>query len=275
MRPSAPHRQTISLPPPLVVYCASGAARRRAGGAGDARGAADMTDPRFKKIYERLRRAYGPRRWWPVTPPGGAVPRYTGGPRSPRQRFEVAVGAVLTQNTAWTNASRAIERLNLLGAMSPRAISDMEERSLAEAIRPAGYYNQKAKRLKILAAYFLSRRTRSRASLLELNGVGPETADSIVLYAWNEPVFVIDAYTRRIFGRLGLIPESAGYEEARKTFEENLPRRASLYREYHALIVEHGKRSCRTVPACKKCLLKPDCASYLTGSGRTSTAKSG
>ncbi|RJR28722.1 MAG: hypothetical protein C4574_04410 [Candidatus Latescibacterota bacterium] len=234
-----------------------------------------MIDPRYMRIYERLLGAYGPRGWWPVTPPGETAPRYTGGPRTPRQRFEVAAGAVLTQNTAWANASRAIERLNALGAMSPAAIRNMGEGALAEAIRPAGYYNQKAKRLKILAAFFLEGGTRSRAALLALHGVGPETADSILLYAWNIPVFVIDAYTRRMFGRLGLVPESADYDEAQAAFAGNLPRRAGLYREYHALIVEHGKRACKKVPVCKKCLLKTTCALYLSCGKRTSIARSG
>jgi endonuclease-3 related protein len=151
----------------------------------------------------------------------------------------------------------------------------MGEGALAEAIRPAGYYNQKAKRLKILAAFFLEGGTRSRAALLALHGVGPETADSILLYAWNIPVFVIDAYTRRMFGRLGLVPESADYDEAQAAFAGNLPRRAGLYREYHALIVEHGKRACKKVPVCKKCLLKTTCALYLSCGKRTSIARSG
>ena len=152
----------------------------------------------------------------------------------------------------------------------------MDERSLAEIVRPAGYYNQKARRLKILAAHFLARKKPSRDSLLALHGVGPETADSIVLYALNVPTFVIDAYTRRLFARLGLIPEDWSYEEAQAAFEGNLPRRASLYREYHALIVEHGKRACKKAPICKKCLLKTICALYLSlESARTSIARSG
>ncbi len=238
-------------------------------------GRCTVGDRRFKRIYERLLRAYGPRRWWPVTPTGETIPRYTGGPRSERQRFEVAVGAVLTQNTAWTNAARAIIHLNRVDAMSPAAIAGMDESDLAGAIRPAGYYNQKAKRLKILAEYFLSKRRRSRASLLALNGVGPETADSILLYAWNRPVFVIDAYTRRMFGRLGLLRENASYDEAQAAFQGNLPHFPALYREYHALIVEHGKRCCKKAPACKKCLLQTNCAVYLGKKEKTICAESG
>ncbi len=214
-------------------------------------------------VYRLLRGAYGPRRWWPVTPPGGTTPLYTGGPRSELQRFEVAVGAILTQNTAWSNAARAIESLNLLGAMSPRAIGRMELPALAAAIRSAGYFNQKAKRLKTIARYFASHRIPTRAGLLALDGVGPETADSIMLYAFGERCFVVDAYTRRLFGRLGLVAQSDPYEEIRDRFERNLPRRVFVYREYHALIVEHGKLVCRKLPICKNCLLQNMCLVYL------------
>jgi endonuclease-3 related protein len=220
-------------------------------------------DDRFIEVYEILRAAYGPRRWWPVTPPGETAPRYTGGPRTERQRFEVAAGAVLTQNTAWANAARAVESLNRLGAMSPDAIERMDVRSLAQAIRCAGYFNQKAKRLKTIASYFRAGRRPTRAGLLELDGVGPETADSIMLYAFGARCFVVDAYTRRLFGRLALVDQSASYDEIRGRFERNLPRRAFVYKEYHALIVEHGKLVCRKVPSCEKCLLKRRCALYL------------
>ena len=217
----------------------------------------------FAEIYEALRRAWGPRRWWPVTPPGETRPAYTGGPRNDLQRFEVAVGALLTQNTSWSNAARAIESLNRTGAMSPGALDSIDEMALASAIRSAGYFNQKAKRLKTLAAFFLSREPVTRESLLALNGVGPETADSIMLYAFDAALFVVDAYTRRLFGRLGLVAALAPYEEIRGAFERNLPRRAAVYKEYHALIVEHGKRVCKKSPLCENCLLKSRCASYL------------
>lgn len=217
------------------------------------------------KVYELLRRAYGPRRWWPVTPPGGTTPLYTGGPRSDLQRFEVAAGAILTQNTAWANAARAIENLNRLGTLSPEAIERMDIRSLASAIRPAGYFNQKAGRLKTMAAYFRAIGKGTREGLIALDGVGPETADSIMLYAFNARLFVVDAYTRRLFGRLAFVDPSAPYEEIRDRFERNLPRRAFVYREYHALIVEHGKSVCRKAPLCEKCLLKRLCLMYLEG----------
>jgi endonuclease-3 related protein len=226
-------------------------------------------DGRFMEVYEILRGAYGPRRWWPVTPPGGATPRYTGGPRNELQRFEVAAGAVLTQNTAWSNAARALESLNRLGAMSPDALERMDARALARAIRSSGYYNQKAKRLKTIAAYFLTNARATREGLLALHGVGPETADSIMLYAFGERFFVVDAYTRRLFGRLALVDPSAPYDEIRERFERNLPRRVFLYKEYHALIVEHGKLVCRKTPLCEKCLLKRHACVYVKEKGST------
>jgi endonuclease-3 related protein len=240
-------------------------------------------DRRFIDIYRLLRRAYGPRRWWPVTGEGETRPAYTGGPRSERQRFEVAAGAILTQNTAWSNAARAIESLNRLGALSPAGIARLDVRALARAIRSAGYFNQKARRLKIMAAYFLSLDERapgrvagggfpggprearpSRESLLALNGVGPETADCIMLYAFGAAVFVVDAYTRRLFGRLALLDADAPYETIRETLERNIPRRARVYQEYHALIVEHAKLVCKKEPLCENCLLKIRCALYVT-----------
>jgi endonuclease-3 related protein len=202
-------------------------------------------------------------------------PRYTGGPETALQKFEVAVGAILTQNTAWSNAARAIESLNAGRFLNPEALLALDEKSLAGMIRSAGYYNQKAKRLKILAAFFLAGEKATRQSLLALNGVGPETADSIMLYALGEPCFVVDAYTRRIFGRLGLVNPDAPYEEVRRIFERNLPRRIRVYRECHALIVEHGKRVCKKVPLCEICLLKNLCNVYpLRSDGKAAKSSS-
>ncbi len=210
-------------------------------------------------IYRTLRRAYGPQRWWPVTPTGREVPEYTGGPRTPRQTFEVAAGAVLTQNTSWKNAASAITNLNRAGILDPAAISEIGEGELAEIIRSSGYYNQKARRLKVLARYLAGATQVTREGLLDLPGIGPETADSIMLYAFGKPYFVVDAYTRRIFGRMGVIDGESPYEEIRGMFETNLQRRVSLYREYHALIVEHGKRICKRNPLCESCVIDTYC----------------
>ena len=211
------------------------------------------------EIYNILFKAYGRQRWWPVTPPAGEVPEYTGGPRNDSQRFEVAVGAVLTQNTAWRNAAQAIANLNRAGALEPGTLIAMDVKKLAALIRPAGYYNQKAERLVLLARYFQAGEIVTRESLLALNGVGPETADSILLYAFGRPHFVIDAYTRRIFTRLGLVDNEAKYDAVKETFEREIPRKVSIYKEFHALIVEHAKRHCRTKPVCEGCSLLHYC----------------
>jgi endonuclease-3 related protein len=223
----------------------------------------DGRDDRFIETYRMLLEAYGPQGWWPVTPAGETTPRYTGGPRSAAQRFEVAVGAILTQNTAWSNAERAIETLNRRGLMSPAALDSLSEKALARMIRSSGYYNQKAKRLKTLATFYRSRRKLTREALLALNGIGPETADSILLYACDVPSFVVDAYTRRVFGNLGLVRRNAAYEEIRLAVESAIPREIGVYKEYHALVVEHGKKTCKKRPICGKCLLKSLCRQYL------------
>ena len=224
----------------------------------------------FIEIYEKLLAAYGPQGWWPVTPPGERQPRYTGGPRDPAQRFEVAVGALLTQNTSWLNASRAIESLNEARLLSPGGIDATDERSLARLIRPSGYFNQKAKRLKVLARFFLGGGTVTREGLLALEGVGSETADSIILYGFGKPFFVVDAYTRRIFDRLGLLEGKAPYERIREIFEQALPRNVSVYKEYHALIVEHAKRFCRKCPLCSDCHLADYCRASQNKSWKNS-----
>ncbi len=213
----------------------------------------------YLAIYELLLERYGPQRWWPVTPPGETRPAYTGGPKRKEQRFEVAVGAILTQNTAWNNAASAIEALNREGLMNPGGLSGLEEKRLARIIRPAGYFNQKAGRLKRLALFFEKSKRITRDSLLELNGIGPETADSILLYAFGRPHFVVDAYTRRMFERIGLIDERDSYERIRSAFEDNLPQRPKLFQEYHALIVEHGKEICRKKTLCRQCCLLRRC----------------
>jgi endonuclease-3 related protein len=216
-------------------------------------------DGRIESIYRTLLAAYGPRGWWPVTPPGGDSPEYCGGPSTPKQVFEVAVGAVLTQNTSWKNASLAISNLISEGLLDPGSMAAAGVEALAPVIRPSGYYNQKARRIHQLARHFLDPGPVSRRSLLALNGIGPETADSIMLYAFGKPYFVVDAYTRRVFTRIGLFGGSLGYEDIRALFEDNLPADPSLYQEYHALIVEHAKRSCLKRPDCGRCATRDIC----------------
>lgn len=236
----------------------------------------------IREFYRALSRAWGPQHWWPA-----------------RTRFEVIVGAYLTQNTAWTNVERALENLRAERLISLAGIRRVSIPRLERLVRPSGYFRQKAKRLKAFVA-FLDRRyggslarlfaqptDRLRQELLSLNGVGPETADSILLYAGNHPVFVVDAYTRRILERHELLPEGSGYEEIRGLFEGALtpiageapPARGSVaggaahppsamstaqrtaaaqvYNEMHGLIVGVGKLYCRKASArCEECPLK-------------------
>ncbi len=177
----------------------------------------------------------------------------------PRQRFEVAAGAVLTQNTAWLNAEAALNALAAAGLIgTPALLLAWPPRRLAALIRPSGYYNQKARKLRALAAYLAglpSARAPAREELLALWGVGPETADSILLYAWHLPVPVADAYTRRLFYRLGWTGERAGYEELAGLCARGLPAQAPVLQEFHALIVRHAKEHCRTSPVCRGCPL--------------------
>jgi len=181
------------------------------------------------------------------------------------------VGAILTQSTAWSNVERALGNLSAAGALSPGGILALSEGELAELIRPSGYYNTKARKLKAFVSLLNARfdgdldLLRSlpagelRSLLLATHGIGPETADSILLYAAGRPVFVVDAYTRRTFSRLGFTPEVDSYDAWQKLFVDSLPSDASVFNEYHALIVRHGKEVCRKRPLCRACPLSATC----------------
>ena len=198
-------------------------------------------------LYNRMYEAFGQQYWWPADTP-----------------FEVIVGAILTQNTSWKNVETAITALKENDLLSAKAIASAPEDELAEAIKPSGYYRQKAGRLKdftswLIEAYgadldkmFDNPTVALRDILLSRKGIGPETADSILLYAGGKPVFVIDAYTRRIVHRVGLTNEDA-YGELQRFFERNLPVDTVLYKEFHALLVELGKRYCLADHAKAKC----------------------
>ncbi|MBI5782876.1 MAG: endonuclease III domain-containing protein, partial [Gammaproteobacteria bacterium] len=187
--------------------------------------------------------------------------------------FEIMVGAVLTQNTAWTNVERAITNLKQAKALSPEAIVKAHPKRLAAWLRPSGYFNIKAKRLKALCRWLMEQggvrkiaklpTNDLRHALLNVHGIGPETADDILLYAFTRPVFVIDAYTRRIFTRLGLIAGDEHYEALRGLFENGLGSSVSLFNEYHALIVVHGKDVCKKRPLCGNCSLTEECPSVM------------
>jgi endonuclease-3 related protein len=200
---------------------------------------------RLMTIYQRLLDRYGAQHWWPADTP-----------------FEVMVGAVLTQNTAWSNVEKAIDNLKSMDRLSLDSLLAMKSESLATLIRPAGYFNIKAQRLLSLCRFLQQYPALEaldtdmlRKRLLSVHGIGPETADDILLYAFSRPVFVIDAYTRRLFSRLGLIRHDHGYENLRTGFETALQRDSSLFNEYHALIVVHAKAHCRTKPICMDCPL--------------------
>jgi len=216
-----------------------------------------MHKRRLEQIFRTLHKTHGPQHWWPA-----------------ESRFEVMVGAVLTQNTAWSNVERAIAALREADALSAEAMLALADAELARLIRPSGYFNVKARRLKALCRWYLDhggrRRLRHwtsarlRASLLSVHGVGPETADDILLYAFDRPVFVIDAYTRRLLGRLGHPQAQASYEDFRGSLESALGDDTGLFNEYHALIVAHGKSVCRARPQCEKCGLVRGCG-FATG----------
>jgi len=206
----------------------------------------------LNEIYDRLLKHFGPQHWWPGD---GA--------------FEVMIGAILTQNTNWTNVEKAINNLRTAKVLSPEILNLIDTEKLAQLIKPAGYYNIKAKRLKnfikwLMDTYdgdlkrmFKTNLSTLREGLLSISGIGPETADSILLYAAKKPSFVVDAYTYRIFSRHNLIPDETTYDEIKSFFEDNLPDDVALFNEYHALIVRLGKEYCKkSKPLCEKCPLK-------------------
>lgn len=204
------------------------------------------------QLYERLYAAYGPQHWWPAETP-----------------FEMMIGAILTQNTAWTNVEKALDNLKNNASLDPGIIAALPEAALARLLKPSGYFNIKARRLQNYCRWFNAEGGYAalvgyptsilREKLLAVSGIGPETADAMLLYAFYRPVFVIDAYTRRILLRLGMITGKPDYEELRRLFETNVTADTALYNEYHALIVQHAKVSCISRPACRQCCLQAYC----------------
>jgi endonuclease-3 related protein len=207
--------------------------------------------PPLDEYYNCLDAALGPQHWWPGDTP-----------------FEVIVGAILTQNTAWTNVEQAIDNLKRENLMSPEALENIPLRRLARLVRPSGYFRQKAKKLKEFVGFlqrdfdgslermFQTPTAELREKLLRVFGIGPETADSILLYAGGHAVFVIDAYTKRILKRHGWVNENAKYEEIRELFETHLDRDTECFTQYHALLVNVGKNWCQArVARCERCPL--------------------
>jgi endonuclease-3 related protein len=203
------------------------------------------------KIYRTLYQAYGPRHWWP-----GETP------------FEVMVGAILTQNTSWRNVEKAIQHLKGKGVLNIEGIHQLKKSDLASLIKSSGYYRIKADRLKAFVNYLFEdysgniKRMRKeeletlRQTLLRVKGIGPETADSILLYSLEKPIFVVDAYTKRVLLRHGMISEKASYGEIQRLFMDHLPHDEKLFNEYHALFVHLGKTVCKKIPRCDICPIK-------------------
>ncbi len=201
-------------------------------------------------IYKTLYKAFGPQHWWPGDAP-----------------FEVAVGAILTQNTNWGNVEKAINNLKAVKALTARKLHEMPINELAQLIRPAGYFNVKARRLKTFMDFIMSRYNGSiekmrkedmqtlRERLLSVNGIGPETADSILLYALDKPVFLIDAYTKRVLSRHDIMEHNRSYDDFQGLFHSSLKRDIRLFNEFHALFVRTGKTFCRPMPECERCPL--------------------
>jgi len=200
----------------------------------------------FKKIYKILFKEYSQRNWWPTI--------------SSNKRFEISVGAILTQNTSWSNVEKAIKNLIKNDLLSREAIKRINTKNLAKIIRSSGYHNQKARKLKEFIKFLCSGKEVNRENLLDVWGIGKETADSILLYAYNKPIFVIDAYTKRIINRIGFKEQS--YDELQNLFANNLDKNVNLFKEYHALLVEHGKNICKKKPLCEKCCLNKKCNYY-------------
>ncbi|MBN1383704.1 MAG: endonuclease III domain-containing protein [Elusimicrobia bacterium] len=204
------------------------------------------------KIYKELLKHFGPQGWWPIA--GIYNPKKKS--FSDKEKFEIMTGAILTQNTSWNNVEKALANLRKENFLDIYKISRINLKKLQKLIKPSGFYKQKAIRLKNFAISVQNRLKQvrvleniTREVLLSINGIGPETADSIMLYALGKPYFVVDAYTKRLTDRLGIF-KGKDYDEIQRYFEKNIPRRVNIYREYHALIVELAKRFCRKKPEC-------------------------
>ena len=218
----------------------------------------------MKEIYRRLYQRYGPQSWWPGEGP-----------------LDVVIGAILTQAAAWSNVEKAMRNLSEAGCRSLEAIHRLPVEDLAMVIRPSGYFNAKARKLKAFAEHVVNRYKGDlsallgqeleplRLELLSIHGIGPETADDILLYAAGKPSFVVDSYTRRIVQRLGVIVQETGdgYRAYQALFHDNLPLDAPLFNEYHALLDRHAKEACAKTPRCEGCCLRDICATGRSQDG--------
>ena len=216
------------------------------------------------KIYDKLLNHFGNQNWWPAD-----------------TKFEVIVGAILTQQTSWKNVEKSIKNLKENNVLEPKKLFNLPVKTLEVLIRPSGFFKVKSKRLRNFLEFFVGNYDGNldkmfelplnnlRENLLSVNGVGPETCDSIILYAGNKPVFVVDTYTIRLCERYPIM-KSKKYEEAREFFEKNLPKDVNLFKEFHALIVELGKNYCKTKPICEKCPLNEGCKHEISNNNLSS-----
>ncbi len=205
-------------------------------------------------LFDQLQAEHGNLRWWPADTP-----------------FEVALGAILTQATAWRNVEKALDNLKAADAFTPEKIHAIPQDTLEELLRPSGYFRVKTKKVRAFVDHIVERPfdvmfkqnvSELRKELLSIYGVGPETADSIILYAAEKPSFVVDTYTYRLFSRFGWVEGNFHYERLRALFMDNLPHDVVLFNEYHALIVRHGARVCKKTPVCEACCLQSMCEYY-------------
>ena len=205
------------------------------------------------QVFNLLFRKYDSQGWWPVN--NKYNPNFKTKEKSEAEKFEICVGAILTQSTSWRNVEKALNTLRKNNALNKKTIKKLSTEKLALLIKSSGYHNQKARKLKEFVNF---NKEFSRENLLSVWGLGPETVDSILLYAYDKPFFVVDLFTKRIFSRLGLVSGNK-YDVFQDFFHKNLPEDSKLFNEYHALIVEHSKRFCKKVPECCDCPLKKFC----------------
>ena len=217
------------------------------------------------EIYKILLKEYGPQGWWPITTlankPGfderGYHKSNNSYPKTEQQIFEICLGAILTQNTSWKNVEKAIISLQQKNMLGIKAIRHAEMKKLAVLIKSSGYHNQKARKIKEFIKFLDAKKEINRENLLAVWGIGKETADSMLLYAHNQPIFVIDAYAIRIFSRL--FKKEFDYDTLQELFMKSLKKEPAIFNEYHALLVEQAKNVCKTKPDCPACCLKKDC----------------
>jgi len=236
----------------------------------------------LNKLYNKLNETYGRQNWWPLTPKGKTTPEYNSSLKrlTETEMLEICLGCFLTQNTSWQNVEKALKNIhNYLNQNNQKLSIDflhkIESKELSKLIQPSGYFNQKTRYIKSFANYLIKEHKGSlkllfnqplenlRQELLELKGIGKETCDSIILYASNKPIFVIDLYTKRLFSRLGYLNIKENYDSWQGFFHKNLEKDHHMFNEYHALIVEHNKKYCAKTPNCDSCPLNKYCEYVL------------